>query len=155
MNIVFTSRRHVIVQDKRHLLHINTSTPQVSRNENSTLSLSKVAHDLIALVLLHVSVNRTDGVVVSGELTGEPFDLLAGVAEDDSVRDHHGIVQITESIILPLFLLDSDEELLDAVGGDFITGNEDAGGISHELLGKFENFTGNSGADEHDLATRG
>ena len=42
--------------------------------------------------------------VTGGELVGEPIDLSAGVAEDDSLCDGDSFVQIGEGVQLPVLL---------------------------------------------------
>ena len=44
---------------------------------------AELFHDGITSSLVHITVYSGDGEVVSGELVGEPANLLAGVAEDD------------------------------------------------------------------------
>lgn len=45
-------------------------------------------------------------------LVGEPVHLPAGVAEYHSLSDGEGFIKITESLQLPVFLLDVHEKLL-------------------------------------------
>ena len=47
--------------------------------------------------------------------------LSLGVAEDDSLSDCECVVEITESVKLPLFLLHCHKELLDALQSQLIT----------------------------------
>lgn len=152
VDVVLARRRHIVVEHKRNLLHIDTTRPQVGGDEDAGFAIAEVSHDVVALALLHVTMHCRDGVVVRRELAREPLDLLAGVAEDDCVRDHHGVVEVAERVVLPLLLLDRDEELLDAVRGDLIAGDENADGVGHELLRDLEDLAGHGGRDEHDLA---
>ena len=55
------------------------------------------------------------------------------VAEDDSLGDGEGVIQITERIELPVLLLHCDEELLDAFQRQLVTLDQNANRISHEL----------------------
>ena len=49
-------------------------------------------------------------------------DLPLGVAEDDSLRDGEGVIQVTQGVKLPLLPLYCHEELLDALQSQLITG---------------------------------
>lgn len=48
--------------------------------------------------------------------------LSLGVAEDDGLCDGQGVVQVTQGVKLPLLSLHGDEELLDPLQGQLITG---------------------------------
>lgn len=47
--------------------------------------------------------------------------LPLGVAEDDGLRDGQGVVQITQSVELPLFSLHGNKELFDPLQRELIT----------------------------------
>jgi hypothetical protein len=55
---------------------------------------------LFSVLLVHVSVHARDGEISSVELLGEPFDLLSGVQEDDTLGDGDGLVKIAQSFEL-------------------------------------------------------
>ena len=52
--------------------------------------------------------------------------LSLGVAKDDSLRDGECVVEIAESVELPLFSLDGDEELLDSFQRQLVTLHQNA-----------------------------
>lgn len=81
--------------------------------------------------------------------------LSSGVAEDDGLSDGEGIVQVAEGIKFPFFFLDCDKELLDAFERQFITLDEDANGVGHELGGHLEDIVGQCCTEQHDLGGRG
>ena len=56
MNVIFSVGGQVIVDDKGHLLDINTTSQQVSGDKNTRGSGSKFSHDDVTLLLVHVSV---------------------------------------------------------------------------------------------------
>ena len=89
------------------------------------------------------------GEVRLAHLVGEPVDLATGVAEDHGLCDGQGVVEITESIELPFFLLDSNEILLNSFQGQFITLNQHAHGVGHELGGHVEDIIW-EGSGNHD-----
>ena len=54
-------------------------------------------------------------------------NLPLGVAEDDSLCDGEGVVEVTERVKLPLLLLHCHEELLDALQSQLITAGRGGG----------------------------
>jgi hypothetical protein len=64
------------------------------------------------------------------------------------------VIKITQRVKLPVFLFDSDEELLDAFKRQFITLNEDTNGVGHEFCRHLENIIWQGGAEKHDLRSR-
>ena len=92
-----------------------------------------------------------DGEVTGSELVGEPVDLSAGVAEDDGLGDGDGLVEIGESVELPVLLLNSNVELLDTFEGEFGLLDQDADGVAHELGGDLEDILGHGSGEENNL----
>lgn len=86
-----------------------------------------------------------DSELASVHLLGEPVDLPPGVAEDDSLGDGDGLVEIAKGIELPLLLLDSNVELLDTFKGQLVPLNEDTDGLSHEFLRDLQDFSRHGG----------
>ena len=76
------------------------------------------------------------GEVGLSHLLCQPFHLSLCVAEDDRLSDGQCVVEITESVKLPLFFLDGHEELFDAFESQLITAEE--GGME-----KAKEFTNN------------
>ena len=56
MNVVFSVSGQVIVDDKGHLLDINTTSQQVSGDKNTRGSGSEFSHDDVTFLLVHVAV---------------------------------------------------------------------------------------------------
>ena len=88
-------------------------------------------------------------------LLGKPVDLSAGVAEDDSLGDGDGLVEIAEGVELPLLLLDGDVELLDTLAGQLVPLDENTDGVPHEFLRDLQNIGGHGGREEDDLGALG
>ena len=84
-------------------------------------------------------------------LLRQPVHLPAGVAEDDGLRNRDGLVQIAQSIQLPLLLFDCDVELLDTFQGQLVPLDEDPNWLSHELLRHLEHVRGHGGREKNDL----
>ena len=85
-------------------------------------------------------------------LLRQPIHLPAGVTEDDSLRDGDRLVQIAQSIQLPLLLFDRDVELLDTFQGQFVPLDENPNGLSHELLGHLEHVCGHGCREKDNLS---
>jgi len=84
-------------------------------------------------------------------LLSEPVDLPPGVAEDDGLSNGDGLVKIAQGVEFPLFLLNSDVELLDTLKSQFIPLDEDSDRVAHELFGDLQNVSGHGGGKENDL----
>jgi len=87
MNIFFFSDGEIVVNDQVDLLDINTSSKQISGNEDSGASSSEFFHDEISLGLFHVSVHRRDNEVLFLKLLGKLIDSLFGVAINNALLD--------------------------------------------------------------------
>ena len=89
------------------------------------------------------------------QLLSKPIDLSAGVAEDDGLGDGDSLVQVGESVKLPVLLLDGNVELLDTFQGKLVLLDQDADGVAHELLGDLKHVCGHSSREEDDLGVLG
>ena len=138
MDVVLAVSGKVVVDDQRHLLDIDTTGKEIGGDEDTRRSGPELLHNDITLPLVHVAVHGRDSEVASGELVGEPVDLPAGVAEDDGLGDGDSLVQIRQSVELPIFLLNSNVELLDTFEGKLVLLDEDTDGVAHELGGNFQ-----------------
>ena len=57
VNVVLLLDGELVVDDETNLLHINTSSKQVSGDEHADGSLSELLHDDVSLDLVHLSVH--------------------------------------------------------------------------------------------------
>jgi len=96
-------------------------------------------------------VHGGDGEIAGSELVGEPVDLTTSVAEDDSLSDGDSLVQIGESIQLPVLLLNGDVELLDTFEGKLSLLDQDTNRVAHELGGHLKNILWHGGRKKNDL----
>lgn len=151
VDVVLTVERQVVVDDKGDLLDVDTTGKEVSGDEDSRRSGSELSHDDLSLSLVHVSVHGRDSELSLVELVGEPVDLPSGVAEDDSLSDGDGLVKVAQCVELPVLLLDSDVELLDTFEGELISLDENADGVTHELLGDLKDVLWHGSGEEYDL----
>lgn len=151
VDVVLTVAGQVVVDDQRDLLDINTTGKKVSGDQHTRRSRAELLHDNVTLGLFHITVHGGDSEVTGSELVGEPVDLSAGVAEDDSLGDGDGFVEIGESVKLPLLLLNGDVELLDTFEGKFLLLDQDADGVTHELGGHLQDVLGHGGGKQNNL----
>ena len=140
MDVVLAVGGEVVVDHQRDLLHVDTACQEVGGDEDAGGAGAELAHDQVALLLVHVSVHRGHGEVAPSHLLGEPVDLPARVAVDDRLRDGEGGVEVAERLQLPLLALDRDVELLDTLEGELVLLHEDAHRLSHELAGHIEDL---------------
>mmetsp|Transcript_34310 Transcript_34310/g.84975 ORF Transcript_34310/g.84975 Transcript_34310/m.84975 type:complete len:251 (-) Transcript_34310:420-1172(-) len=152
MDVQLTIVGQVVVDHQRHLLHVQPSPPDVRSYQYPVRPTPELAHNLLPLLLRHVTVHRTHREVGLAHLLCEPVDLGLGVAEDDGLCDGECVVQVGEGVELPLLALDGDEELLDALEGELITLDQHAEGVVHELAGHLEHLVRHGGRHEDHLS---
>merc|ERR1711939_535801 len=110
VDVVLAVGRQIIVDDQGDLLNVDATSQKIGGDQDTRRTRTELLHDDITLSLLHVTVHGRDGEVTSSQLVGEPVDLSASVAEDDSLGDGDGLVQIGKGIELPLLLLHRNVE---------------------------------------------
>ena len=150
MEVVFAVCRQVEVDDDADVVDVDAARQEVGGDEHARLATAEGLDDGLALVLRHVGVHERHGVVFLVELSGEPVDLSAGVAEDDALRDADGVVEVAQRLEL-VVLLDRDVVLLDAVKREHLLLDEDAHGRREELLRECENLLRHRRAEERRL----
>lgn len=155
VNVVLTVGREIIVDDQGNLLNIDTTGQEISGDQDTRRAGSELLHDQVTLSLVHVTVHGGDGEITSSELVGEPVNLSAGVAEDNSLGNGDGLVQIGEGVQLPLLLLDGNIELLDTLQGKLVLLDQDADRVTHELGGDLKNVLGHGSREKDDLSGLG
>ena len=84
-----------IINNQRHLRHIQPPSPNISRNQNPTLPRPKLSHNLTPLPLRQITVHATNCKVIITHFFSQPFHLSFGVAEDDRLGDGEGVVEVT------------------------------------------------------------
>merc|ERR1719474_2501538 len=154
MDVELTVVGKVVVDDKRHLLHVDTTSPDVSSDQHSALAAPELLHDGVSLLLRHVSVHRAHGEVGFPHLLSQPIHLPLGVAEDHRLCDSECVVEVTKGVELPFLPLDSHEELLDALERQLVTLHQDPDRIRHELAGHLQDLVGKCGRDQAHLSSR-
>ncbi len=171
VDVVLLAGWQVVVDDQGDLLDVDTTGEEVGGDEDTGGTGSELLHDDLSGGLVHVTVHGGHGELTGVELLGEPVDLAAGGAEDDGLGNGDSLVEVTEGVELPLFLLDGDvceeagarqrkskagghlplTELPDTLEGQLLLLDQNPDGVPHELLGDLENVVGHGGREEDDL----
>lgn len=81
-------------------------------------------------------------MVPAPHLVREPVHLAACVHKDDTLGDCQGLIQVTQSVELPIFLVDIDIELLDTLKGELISLDENPHRFVHELARDLKGLRG-------------
>lgn len=155
VNVVLTVGGEIVVDDQGNLLDIDTTGQKIGGDQDTRRTGTELLHDQVTLSLVHVTVHGRDGEVTGSELVSEPVDLSACVAEDDGLCDGDSLVQVGESVELPLFLLNSNVELLNTFEGKFILLDQDTDGVAHEAGGDLEDVLGHGSGKEDNLGRLG
>ena len=75
MQVVLDVGGEVIVDDERHLLHIDTTSQQIRGNQYTRRTGTELTHDAVSILLVQFGVHDGDGEVASLHLLREPIDL--------------------------------------------------------------------------------
>lgn len=151
MQVVGLVDGEVVVDDDGNLLDIDTTSEQVSSDEDTRRAGTEGLHNCVTFLLGHFTVHRGDSEISLLHLLSQNIDLAASVAEDDGLSDAQGIVQIAQGVELVFLLVNVNVELLDTFQGQLVTLDKDADGIAHKVVGDFQNLSLQSGRDEDDL----
>jgi len=154
VQVVLDVRRQVVVDDQGDLLDIDTTGQQIGGDQDTGGTGSELTHNTVTVHLVQLSVHDGDGEVTLGHLLGQPVHFPAGVAVDDGLGDGQGLVEIAQSVQLPLFLLDRDVELTDTLEGKLVLLHEDTDRVAHELGSELQYIRGHGGGEEGNLDAR-
>ena len=83
MDIVLRIMRHIVVDDQRHIRHIDAAGNHIGRYQHVYLSVPEIEHHLIALVLLQVRMHGMRVDLQAAQHAREIFDPLFLAGEDD------------------------------------------------------------------------
>ena len=87
VDVVLAVGWQVEVDDKGHLLDVDTTGKKIGGNQHTGGSGSELAHNQVTLALVQVSVHSRDSEVTALHLLSQPVDLSTGVTVDDSLGD--------------------------------------------------------------------
>mmetsp|Transcript_20120 Transcript_20120/g.44381 ORF Transcript_20120/g.44381 Transcript_20120/m.44381 type:complete len:227 (+) Transcript_20120:61-741(+) len=148
MEVVLHVCRKVIVDDERHLLHIDSASEQIGRNEHSGGTRAKLTHHQIALFLVKISMHAGHCEVAFHQLVLQEVDLASCVTVNDGLSDGQCLVKVTESVHFPFLFLNCHIELPDTFQGQFILLHQNAHGISHKLGGHVQDLWCHGGREK-------
>jgi hypothetical protein len=148
MQVVLWLSGKVVVDDQGHLLHINTTSKEVGGDEHTRRTRPELPHDDVPSVLVHVTVSGRHCMVPAPHLVSKPVHLAAGVDKYDTLSDSQSLIQVTERVQLPIFLLHIHIELLDTLKGELIPLHKDSHRFVHELAGNLKGL-GRHGSREN------
>lgn len=134
MDVVFPGCGEIVVNNQGDLLDVDTSTPHVCCDQNSTVSVSEVGHNFVSFFLIHFSVHVEDGVALFDHLLSQPFHGFSLIAEYYGLSDGNVAVEVDQSIEFPLLLLNGNEKLLDFFQIQLVSLNQNLQLIVHEIV---------------------
>mmetsp|Transcript_22615 Transcript_22615/g.64175 ORF Transcript_22615/g.64175 Transcript_22615/m.64175 type:complete len:435 (+) Transcript_22615:102-1406(+) len=154
VEVVLHVLRQVVVDHQGHLLHVDAAREEIRGDEHARGARAELAHDEVALLLVQVRMHRRDSEVALLELVREEVDLAARVAVDDRLCDCERLVEVTQCVEFPLFLLDRHIKLADTLESQLVLLHQDADGVAHELRGQVEDLGRHGGREQADLDVR-
>ena len=85
MDVVLTIAGQIVVDDKRHLLHVNATGKKIGGDKNARRSRPKLFHDQLTSLLIQIAVHARNCEITLGHLLLQPVDFAASVAENHSL----------------------------------------------------------------------
>uniref|UniRef100_A0A8D8U8E9 Uncharacterized protein n=1 Tax=Cacopsylla melanoneura TaxID=428564 RepID=A0A8D8U8E9_9HEMI len=119
MNVVFGIVRVVEVDDELDVVHVQSTSSDVSGNQNTGSAVSELFKHIVSLLLALVTVDADRGpsIVLNG--LGDLVHLPFGLGEDDGLvlALRTDVVQQTKQFVVLLVFLTHFHNLLDVVVG--------------------------------------
>ena len=75
VDVVLSVGGEIVVDDQRHLLHIDSSGQEIGGDQDSRGSGPEFSHDDVTLLLVHVSVHGGHSEIPLVHLLSQPVDL--------------------------------------------------------------------------------
>ena len=135
MDVVLFLEGKLVVDNETNLLNINTTSEEISGDEDTDGTGTELLHDDVTTELVHLTVHDGDGEIVLSHGLLELFNTLLGVAVDEGLVDIKVGVEVKKDVHLPLVLFDSDVVLLDTFKGELLVLNQNLCGVAHEVSG--------------------
>ena len=150
MKIGFGILREIEVDDNVDGLDINTTRQKIGADKIAADAIAEVVEDAVAVRLKHTSVTVEARVAQFGNLLGQQFDAVGGIAEDDGLIDLKFGEQSIEAVDL-LLLFNKCIVLSNTTKSKFVH-EVDFVWIVHILVGEILDGDGKGRREEHDLA---
>lgn len=155
MDVILLLEGELVVDDETDLLDIDTSSQEISGDEDTGGPGTELLHDHVTCHLVHLTVHNGDTEVVLLHFLGELSYALLSVAVDQSLVDVEVAVEIEEDVHLPFLLFYGDIVLLNTFEGELLVLDKNLGGLSHEMLGHLQDVNGHGSREESDLDLAG
>lgn len=155
VDVLLEVAREIVVDHERNLVNIDTTSEQVGGDENTRRARAELSQDDLALLLRDITVSRRDGEVTLAELLSQPVNSLAGVAENNGLGDAECVIQVAQSVQLPVLTLHVDVELTDTFEGKLVLLDQNTDGILHKTTGDVKSLQSHGGGEEANLHIRG
>jgi len=140
VNIKLTRLRQIIADYQTDLLHVKTPANNITCDQNTALSGSKLLHYGVSFFLGHLAVHIANREVSLTHFFRQPFNFRNFVAEDNCLRNGKGLVKVAESLELVLFLFNSYKKLFYPIQSQLVALDKYLYRIVHELVRHFKNF---------------
>lgn len=114
VNILLQRVWHVVVNHQIHLLDINSSTNQVSRYQNSRLSLTELFHHSSPLLIWHVTCQHSDWKLQLLKLSRKLNCPVFCVHEQNALTDFQVFVKLNQCTKFLTLVSQSNEKLFDS-----------------------------------------
>ena len=85
MDIVFGITRDVVVDDKRDIVHIDSTGYNIGRDKDLNFSIAEIEHDGFAVFLVEVGVHLSGVKAFVAQSVGEFFDALLFSCENEDL----------------------------------------------------------------------
>ena len=145
----------VVVDDQVHLLDVDASAQQISRDQDARRTRTELFHHVHTLGHLHVAADAGNHELVLGQLVSKLLDPLLTVGEYHALGNDHVLVELDEGSELLAVLLEGDVELLDTIESQLLVLHQDLDWVLHELVSHLHDLRRHGGRKQADLDVMG
>jgi hypothetical protein len=151
VDVVFVAGRHVVVDDVRHSVDVQSAGGHVGGDEDAQTSVTEALERALALSLGHVAVDGAGPEAALHEVFAEAFGAALGAGEDDDLAALRLDEDVVEVFHLLLAAVDVHHVLVDVLGGRArLDGHGDR--VLEELDGQVLGAVLHGGREEERLA---
>lgn len=140
VNVLLQRVRHVIVDNQINLLNVNSSSDQVSWNQDSWFAFSELTHHCSALLIRHFSSQTGNWKLQISQLIGQLNCTIFCVHEQYALTDFDVLIKLNQSSKFLAVLLHGDKKLFDSLDWDFLFLQQNFCRFLHELFSDLKHF---------------
>jgi hypothetical protein len=85
MHVIFRNVRHIVVDDVRNRIHIQSTRRDVSSYEHTNVTITKLAQRGFTLWLTAIRMNAIHAVIASFEDVRQPFAAASSTRENQNL----------------------------------------------------------------------